>query len=571
MTERHSRPPSILLEPPPIGVGLDDPGAQRSPCESEEEHFSDASEGIAPRLRSRTPSPIPRTRLEKIDNSPSYGEVPGSPAYESRELDAVPDEIEIVGKGPPSRPASRASTRATLDPNLVPRTVVEKVDPSSPSYGEEPGTTAYESHKADSAPDMILKIQEQSSQPCITSSDQPQNNSIEGSPVPETILSRVESPPEHNLRRSFSAHRRGPSDALPDVIQTVPDVPEGRLTEPGSPNSSTSRSEHRSHVRRKSCVTENQTSDDHAAHDAPENEPDDQAFGDDFYDFEEGEGNAEDDDFGDFGDAGFEQPTEVVNEDTAQINSIPVQQPPSPSLPALLDFDSIKNLQDLLTATCDQLDSLFPGSANLSSLPPISPTPDSDIFITERSRSLWSQLVSPPPLQPANWTKSRIRRVFLVSLGVPVDLDEILPASKQKKLVLPSINFEDNSQSSNATTGVPSSASKAKRDGQGRSSGHHDSARSTSRSRPPRRRGPEPPPELDLSAVHRLCATTDAALDNFADNELREHMSRLEQMTVRASEVLEYWLKRRDAQIGEKEAFEGVIENLVKHARQVRK
>ncbi|KLJ08681.1 hypothetical protein EMPG_15885 [Blastomyces silverae] len=551
MTERRSRPPSILLEPPPKGVELDDTGAQPSPCESEEEHFSDASEGIAPRLRSRTPSPIPRTRLEKIDNSPCYGEVPGSPAYGTRGLDAVPDEIEIVGNGPPSRPGSRASTRATLDPNMVPRTIVEKIDPSSPSYGEEPGTRAYESHKADSAPDMILRIQEHSSQPCITSHDQPQNTSTEGSPVPETMLSRVESPPEHDLRRSFTAHRRSPSDALPDVIQTVPDVP-------GSPNSSTSRSEHRSHVRRKSSVTENQTSDDHA-------------FGDDFYDFEEGEENAEEDDFGDFGEAAFEQPMEVANEDTAQINSVPVQQPPSPSLPPLLDFDSIKNLQDLLTATCDQLDSLFPGSANLPSLPPISPIPDSDIFITERSRSLWSQLVSPPPLQPANWTKSRIRRVFLVSLGVPVDLDEILPASKQKKLVLPSINFEGNSQSSNSATSVPSSASKAKRDGQGRSSGPHDSARSTSRSRPPRRRGPEPPPELDLSAVRRLCATTDAALDNFTDNELRQHISRLEQMTVRASEVLEYWLKRRDAQIGEKEAFEGVIENLVKHARQVRK
>ncbi|EQL37068.1 hypothetical protein, variant [Blastomyces dermatitidis ATCC 26199] len=226
MTERRSRPPSILLEPPPKGVELDDPGAQPSPCESEEEHFSDASEGIAPSLRSRTPSPIPRTRVEKIDNSPSYGEVPGSPAYETRRLDAVPDEIEILGNGPPSRPGSRASTRATLDPKMVPRTIVEKIDPSSPSYGEEPGTRAYESHKADSAPDMIFKIQEQSSQPCITSPDQPQNSSTEGSPVPETMLCRVESPGEHDLRRSFTAHRRGPSDSLPDVIQTVPDVPD---------------------------------------------------------------------------------------------------------------------------------------------------------------------------------------------------------------------------------------------------------------------------------------------------------------------------------------------------------
>ncbi|OAX82665.1 hypothetical protein ACJ72_02978 [Emergomyces africanus] len=346
-------------------------------------------------------------------------------------------------------------------------------------------------------------------------------------------------------------------------------ISEGRLTEPGSPNSSTSRSEHRSHVRRKNFVTEKQTFDDDASH-----ESDDQAFGDDFDDFEEGQGENEEDDFGDFGEAAFQQPTEVVSEDISQIDGVPTQHPPSPSFPPLLNFGSIKNLSDLLAATSNHLDTLFPGSTNLSSLAPIEPFPDSSaIFITERSLSLWSQLVTPPPLQPANWTKSRIRRVFLVSLGVPVDLDEILPASKQKKLVLPSINLEGNSpaSSSNTATGVPSSVSKVKRDGQGRSSTSLESARSTSRSRPPRRRGPKPPPELDLSAVRRRCATTDAALNNFTDDELAQHISRLEEMTVRASEVLEYWLKRRDAQVGEKEAFEGVIENLVKHARQVRK
>lgn len=42
-------------------------------------------------------------------------------------------------------------------------------------------------------------------------------------------------------------------------------------------------------------------------------------------------------------------------------------------------------------------------------------------------------------------------------------------------------------------------------------------------------------------------------------------------MTKRASLVLEYWLRRRDGLISEKEAFEGVIENLVSHARRVRK
>lgn len=68
-----------------------------------------------------------------------------------------------------------------------------------------------------------------------------------------------------------------------------------------------------------------------------------------------------------------------------------------------------------------------------------------------------------------------------------------------------------------------------------------------------------------------LCSTTEAALSNMSDDELREHVQKLESLTAKASEVLEYWLKRRDSALGDKEAFEGVIENLVKHARRVRK
>ena len=61
------------------------------------------------------------------------------------------------------------------------------------------------------------------------------------------------------------------------------------------------------------------------------------------------------------------------------------------------------------------------------------------------------------------------------------------------------------------------------------------------------------------------------ALDGFTDVELRAHVSRLEESTERAREVLEYWLRRKDAALGDKEAFEGVIENLVRHARSTRR
>lgn len=176
--------------------------------------------------------------------------------------------------------------------------------------------------------------------------------------------------------------------------------------------------------------------------------------------------------------------------------------------------------------------------------------------------------MAPPPLQPPNWVRSRIRRLFLVSLGVPVDLDEILPKSKQKKLILPYTSISDSTKDvrkgsvarlrtehSNASTeSIPSTPTTA-------------NARASSR----KRKGPERPPEFDIAATRQLCATTDAALEGMDDEELDAHIRVLEEMAEKGRMVLQYWVRRKEMAVGEKEAFDGVIENLVRHARRVRK
>jgi hypothetical protein len=244
----------------------------------------------------------------------------------------------------------------------------------------------------------------------------------------------------------------------------------------------------------------------------------------------------------------------------------------------LVDFEALASIHDLLAATEVHLDAMFPHStpSALSSIPRQEPIPDSSpIFPSDRSRSLWKQLITPPPLQPPNWTQSRIRRLFLVSLGVPVDLDEILPPSKQKKLVLPDINLEPSSRKSEGDKPVGSLARLKAQGGVNDSTASLDSTQSgTTRERHARSKkpkGPPPPPELDLTAVKRLCATTQEKIDGFTDDELQAHVKELNDLTSRTSELLEYWLKRRDGLVKEKEAFEGVIENLVRHARRVRK
>lgn len=259
----------------------------------------------------------------------------------------------------------------------------------------------------------------------------------------------------------------------------------------------------------------------------------------------------------------------------------------SQPIPSFDDLDP----SEILSLTEPYLNALFPPPDSIPPLPALS-AKDNPVFLTPRSASLWSQLVAPPPLQPPDWIRSRIRRLFLVSLGVPVDLDEILPASsKQKKLVLPSLHRTTSSGSlrrashdsrgarSMGTSVVDENGNRGSGEGQG---GAGETANNTNTGKASKtkktegsssRKAPAPDPErtFDLVSARQACTLTDAALSGMTDDELRAHIKKLEAMEGTAQGVLVYWQKRTDEKIGDREAFEGVIENLVKHARKVRK
>lgn len=168
--------------------------------------------------------------MEKVDGSPRYGETPGTIAYEKREQDAVPDEIEIVPEGSRSRSHSAvdlADRPLTPGGTPIPLTLVEKVDPDSSSYGDIPGTFAYEQRKADAVPDRIVKglaPDSRSSSPSPLERVPSEANSA-STAVPETRLSHVDSIPNQEAESSLQAHSRRPSDALPDSIERVQDIP----------------------------------------------------------------------------------------------------------------------------------------------------------------------------------------------------------------------------------------------------------------------------------------------------------------------------------------------------------
>ena len=281
--------------------------------DSDEEHFSDASEGHVqqpqqPQSPQSTPtSPVPRTRVERVDSTPQHGEVPGTEVYDIRQQDAVPDQVEVIPEGSPSRepsPAGLNDRPASPGDSSIPRTMVEKVDPDLPSHGEIPGTEAFEKRQADAVPDFVKSTSDpQNDQPPPSSEDVSEDTGISTQPIPETHVSRVDSLPldEDTPSHPRAHHRRSPSDAMPDVIETVPDT----------------------------TATAQEAEEDYDEF-GEVNEGEGGA--DDFDDFVEEQNDMGDDDFGDFDD-GFQEPSL----DDAQVEGTNTPQQPQP-LPSVVSY-----------------------------------------------------------------------------------------------------------------------------------------------------------------------------------------------------------------------------------------
>ena len=179
----------------------------------EEEVFADAREkGPSP---TSPASPVPTTRVEKIDDSPSHGEVPGTMAYDVRANDAVPDEITVVPeRGRSSSRPDSAEGSSTPRGTPIPRTRVEKVDPASPSHGEVPGTAAHDMRKADAVPDFIVKASPPGSPSKATY--EPSSSGSSG-PVPRTVITRADSLSQPKQEGVPGTDAYDSSNAYPDV------------------------------------------------------------------------------------------------------------------------------------------------------------------------------------------------------------------------------------------------------------------------------------------------------------------------------------------------------------------
>ena len=188
----------------------------------EEDVFSDAHDVV--QSTSRSNSPIPTTRVEKVDDVPSHGQVPGTAAYQLRSQDAVPDELEIIPEGTDSRQSSGQGNDDEANRPLgvqIPKTVVEKVDLASPSHGDIPGTASYEKRMADAVPDVILQAPEPGQASIGIPAETRQ--SADGR-IPTTIITKVDSEPSYGEIPDTDAYKVRTMDAKPDIVIEKGDI-----------------------------------------------------------------------------------------------------------------------------------------------------------------------------------------------------------------------------------------------------------------------------------------------------------------------------------------------------------
>lgn len=137
----------------------------------------------------------------------------------------MPDELEIIPEGRLSKRGSRQFLETPLTPGgtPIPKTVVEKIDPSEPSYGDEPGTPAYRKRMADAVPDVTLANPDPTKGSRYKDGSGHQRASSNAS-IPETVVTRADDELAHGEVPGTAAAEKRKRDATPDHLEIERDA-----------------------------------------------------------------------------------------------------------------------------------------------------------------------------------------------------------------------------------------------------------------------------------------------------------------------------------------------------------
>ncbi|GAA6059170.1 hypothetical protein JCM10212_005515 [Sporobolomyces blumeae] len=320
---------------------------------------------------------------------------------------------------------------------------------------------------------------------------------------------------------------------------------------------------------------------------------------DDFDDDEFGEGQTggdatADDDFGDFGDAAplddaaFDAPAPApapsAFERTASLGT-PTPPPPTTStttsLPPLqLSFAGRPTRASVAPQLREFIASAWGDPAGkVSEEPERQVEGVAQVLVTEGSRNLLATLSSLPPLKPLDWRRSKIRREHLVSMGIPVNLDDSADPKPLSSLALsasPHLSGSTLSRPSSAPPGSSPLPFSASRVSSRPSTPFADRGPSASRRAGGGgggagiAGGASTPPPLDLARANHLVSIKEQDLTLMSVDALRDLTRELERVSVDASGVLTHALLAREKEGQDKETYNGMISDLVSAAAKMK-
>ncbi|KAF9226652.1 hypothetical protein BS17DRAFT_775935 [Gyrodon lividus] len=275
-------------------------------------------------------------------------------------------------------------------------------------------------------------------------------------------------------------------------------------------------------------------------------------------------------DFGDFGEAGESDTTFTFGEDKHFDEEAPVTDLSQLSWRPL-HLDPLPSTEDLSLQIEEILGPVWP--QDLSSLTTSEDIRQAEgigqILTTSESRELYTMLLNSPPLMESiNWIRSRIRQQHLIALGLPVNLDEILPHSSAKPLPPLHISMRPMSAPPAAANGSirsrPPSRSNS-RAGTPRANTPQPSARSGPTSVMQLSLGPKP--QLDEKQIGDLLRLDSDQLNLLPLAKLENLLAELRSETTNTSSLLTYLLQTRDALQQDSETYNKLIAELVSEAQ----
>ncbi|KAF8897739.1 hypothetical protein BD779DRAFT_1492273 [Infundibulicybe gibba] len=183
----------------------------------------------------------------------------------------------------------------------------------------------------------------------------------------------------------------------------------------------------------------------------------------------------------------------------------------------------------------------------------------SQVLVTPESRDLYKTLIkTPPPMKPPNWTLSRIRRQHLITLGIPVNLDEVLPRANGNPM--PPLEISTRPMS------APPGPRGAAHPPHGSTTNAQNSRSGTPQpNKPPARFGPKP--ELDQAKIKSLLDLDLETLTIQPLAILERHLTDLRAQTAETSLLLTHLLQARDTLQQDSETYNGLIAELVGEAQ----